>query len=73
MVKALPKTYERDKPFLPNRDIQHLPLGMRFKLTLKGCLYSQLFLPCWIMPSMMMSDIGRACLFHMFSGNPLTI
>jgi hypothetical protein len=24
-----PKTYERGKPFLPNRDIQCLPLGMR--------------------------------------------
>jgi len=23
------KTYERGKPFLPNRDIQRLPLGMR--------------------------------------------
>ena len=29
MVKGLPKTYERGKPFLPNRDIQRLPLGMR--------------------------------------------
>jgi hypothetical protein len=24
-----PKTYERGKPFLPNRDIQRLPLGIR--------------------------------------------
>ena len=27
--KDCPKTYERGKPFLPNRDIQRLPLGMR--------------------------------------------
>ena len=27
--KDYPKTYERGKPFLPNRDIQCLPLGMR--------------------------------------------
>jgi hypothetical protein len=27
--KDCPKTYERGKPFLPNWDIQHLPLGMK--------------------------------------------
>jgi len=27
--KDCPKKYERGKPFLPNRDIQRLPLGMR--------------------------------------------
>ena len=27
--KDYPKTYERGKPFLPNRDIQRLPLGIR--------------------------------------------
>ena len=27
--KDCPKTYERGKPFLSNRDIQRLPLGMR--------------------------------------------
>ena len=27
--KDCSKTYERGKPFLPNRDIQRLPLGMR--------------------------------------------
>ena len=27
--KDCPKTYERGKPFIPNRDIQRLPLGMR--------------------------------------------
>ena len=27
--KDYPRTYERGKPFLPNRDIQRLPLGMK--------------------------------------------
>ena len=29
LSKDCPKTYERGKPFLPNRDIQRLPFGMR--------------------------------------------